>query len=255
MSVLEYRSAGLLDEFKRFVKYFNPGYVIVENVPGVLRRKSESGLDKFIDWLESNSYNVHVEIHNVNDYGVPQSRKRLTLIANRVTEEKIAPQKKEGIKPVVEDFIGHKNGFAKIDAGHKDSTDFKHTVAGLTSLNIKRLSVTSKNGGNRIAWSKDEKLQIPTYKNRDNIFLDSYGRMWWDRPSPTITTKFFSISNGRFAHPEENRALSLREGAVLQSFPKDYIFKTNSIADTARIIGNAVPPEYARRIGNAIMQA
>ncbi|MCB0749328.1 MAG: DNA cytosine methyltransferase, partial [Ignavibacteriae bacterium] len=73
------------------------------------------------------------------------------------------------------------------------------------------------------------------------------------KPAPTITTKFFSISNGRFVHPEENRALSLREGAVLQSFPKDYKFKTKSIADTARIIGNAVPPEYAKRIGLSII--
>jgi DNA (cytosine-5)-methyltransferase 1 len=79
--------------------------------------------------------------------------------------------------------------------------------------------------------------------------------MWWDRPSPTITTKFFSISNGRFAHPEENRALSLREGAVLQSSPKNYIFKTTSIVSTARMIGNAVPPKYAEAIGISIINS
>jgi DNA (cytosine-5)-methyltransferase 1 len=249
------QSKNLLIEFKRFVEYFNPGYVIVENVPGVLRKKEESGLENFITWLNKNEYTVHFEVHNVNDYGVPQSRKRFTLIANRVTKTEIYPIKKVGTKPTVRDFIGIKNGFENIKAGHKDITDFKHTAAGLTALNLKRLSVTPKNGGNRIAWSKDDLLQIPTYKNRDSIFLDSYGRLWWDRPSPTITTKFFSISNGRFAHPEENRALSLREGAVLQSFPTDYIFKTTCIADTARIIGNAVPPEYARRIGIAIIES
>ena len=79
--------------------------------------------------------------------------------------------------------------------------------------------------------------------------------MWWDRPAPTIKTKFFSISNGRFAHPEEDRAISLREGAVLQSFPKDYIFKTTSIAGAARMIGNAVPPKYAEAIGKAIINS
>ncbi len=78
--------------------------------------------------------------------------------------------------------------------------------------------------------------------------------MWWNRQSPTITTKFFSISNGRFAHPEENRAISLREGAVLQSFPKNYIFKATSIGNTARMIGNAVPPKYAKAIATAIIQ-
>jgi len=76
--------------------------------------------------------------------------------------------------------------------------------------------------------------------------------MWWNRPAPTITTKFFSISNGRFAHPEENRALSLREGATLQTFPKDYVFKTTSIYIAAKLIGNAVPPEYAKRLGKVI---
>ncbi len=246
------KSSSLLKEFGRFVEYFLPGYVVVENVPGVLRRKEESGLQSFIDWLKETGYKVHVGVHNVNDYGVPQSRKRLTLIANRVSDEEISPLKSENVKPVVKDFIGEHNGFAKIKAGHRDKTDFNHTVSGLSETNLERVTLTKPNGGNRLAWSKDDRLQIPTYKGRDEIFLDSYGRMWWDRPAPTITTKFYSISNGRFVHPEENRALSLREGAVLQSFPKNYIFKTNSIGDTARIIGNAVPPEYAKRIGIAI---
>lgn len=247
------RSANLLIEFKRFVEYFNPGYVVVENVPGVLRKKEESGLEDFIEWLKQNSYKVHFDVHNVNDYGVPQSRKRFTLIANRVNDKEIVPLKNEGKKPVVKDYIGELKGFPKINPGHKDETDFNHTVAGLSQKNIQRLILTEPNGGNRLAWADNEELQIPTYKGRNDIFLDSYGRLWWDRPSPTITTKFFSISNGRFAHPEENRALSLREGAVLQSFPKSYVFKTNSVADTARIIGNAVPPQYAKSIGIAII--
>ena len=90
---------------------------------------------------------------------------------------------------------------------------------------------------------------------KDDCFKDSYGRMCWNKPAPTITTKFFSISNGRFGHPEEDRAISLREGATLQTFPKDYVFKTNSIAGAARIIGNAVPCEYARRLGETIIKA
>ena len=76
--------------------------------------------------------------------------------------------------------------------------------------------------------------------------------MWWNKPAPSITTKFYSISNGRFAHPEEDRAISLREGATLQTFPKTYVFKTNSITTTAKLIGNAVPCEYARRLGETI---
>ena len=128
-----------------------------------------------------------------------------------------------------------------------------HTVAGLKQINIDRLNLTEKDGGSRISYANDENLAPKCHKNDTNNFKDTYGRMWWHKPSPTITTKFFSISNGRFAHPEENRAISIREGAVLQSFPKNYKFKATSIANAARMIGNAVPPKYAASIAKAII--
>lgn len=96
-------------------------------------------------------------------------------------------------------------------------------------------------------------LQLECFIGKDNSFKDTFGRLWWDKPAPTITTKFFSISNGRFAHPEEDRALSLREGATLQSFPRNYVFKAGSRDKIARLIGNAVPPMYAEKIGRAIV--
>ena len=247
------KSKNLLIEFQRFVQYFNPGYVVVENVPGVLRKKEESGLESFIEWLKASSYTVHFNIHNISEYGVPQSRKRFTLIANRITDNELEPIKKKGKIPLVQDYIGEHNGFPKVEAGHKDDSCFLHTVSGLKNVTIERLKLVEKNGGNRLGFANNKGLQLKCFEGRDNAFKDTFGRLWWDRPSPTITTKFFSVSNGRFVHPEENRALSLREGAVLQSFPKTYKFKTKSIADTARIIGNAVPPEYAKRIGKAII--
>lgn len=247
------KSSNLLKEFKRFVEFFKPGYVVVENVPGVLRRKEESGLDQFIEWLEKNKYKVHHKIHEVSEYGVPQHRTRFTLIANRITDNEIEPIKSKGRKKTVRDVIGVNNGFPQVSAGHRDNTNFMHTVAGLQEINLKRLSLTEKDGGTRMAYVDNEALVPNCHKNDKVNFKDSYGRMWWDKPAPTITTKFFSISNGRFAHPEEDRAISLREGAVLQSFPKTYKFKTKSIADTARMIGNAVPPKYAQAIGKAII--
>jgi len=249
------KSKDLLIEFHRFVEYFTPGYVVVENVPGVFRRKLESGLDDFIKWLNANGYKVHRDVHEVSEYGVPQHRKRFTLIANRVTGKDIQPSKKQGKKLFVRDVLGEKNGFPKVEAGHKDDTPFMHTVAGLEEINIKRLALTKEDGGTRLSYVDNEELAPDCHKNNKENFKDTYGRMWWDRPSPTITTKFFSISNGRFAHPEENRAISLREGAVLQSFPKDYIFKATSVANTARMIGNAVPPKYAEAIGRAIVNS
>jgi DNA (cytosine-5)-methyltransferase 1 len=248
------KSKNLLIEFERFVKYFNPGYVVVENVPGVLRKKEESGLESFVNWLEDANYQVHFEVHNTNDYGVPQNRKRFTLVATRVGNEKIFPKKDVGTRLTVKDVIGVENGFPKIKAGHQDTTEFLHSVPNITDITLKRLKKVKKDGGNRLDFAKDPDLQLDCFIGRDDSFKDTFGRLWWDKPSPTITTKFFSVSNGRFVHPEENRALSIREGATLQSFPKDYTFVGTSMGNIARLIGNAVPPEYAKRIGEAINQ-
>lgn len=247
------KSKNLLKEFRRFVEYFNPGYVVVENVPGVLRKKQESGLAGFINWLNKNSYKVHFDIHEVSEFGVPQHRKRFTLVANRITPNEVIPIPVKGKKITVRDVIGIHNGFPKVLAGHKDNSDFMHTVAGLKKISLDRLAVTPKDGGTRLSYVDNKELAPKCHIGKIDGFKDVYGRMWWDKPSPTITTKFFSISNGRFGHPEEDRAISLREGAILQSFPKDYIFKTTSVANTARMIGNAVPPKYAKAIGKAII--
>lgn len=247
------KSKNLLVEFGRFVKYFNPGYVVVENVPGVLRNKSESGLEDFINWLKKNQYAVHFKVHNTSDYGVPQNRKRFTLIANRITQIELSPIRSKK-KLTVRDVLGEKNGFPKIKAGHKDKSIFNHSVSNISNLTLKRLKKVEKDGGNRLSFAHDPELQLNCFKGRDKSFKDTFGRLWWDKPSPTITTKFFSVSNGRFVHPEENRALSIREGATLQSFPKNYKFVGTSIGSLARLIGNAVPPEYAKRIGQSIIQ-
>lgn len=251
------KSKNLLVEFRRFVEYFKPGYVVVENVPGVLRRKEESGLASFISWLEEkdNGYKVHFDVHNVNDFGVPQNRKRFTLIANRVSNKEIIPIKKQGQKPTVKDVIGTHNGFDQIAAGYRDESDFLHSTLALSPISLERIKLVKKDGGNRLGFANNPELQLKCFIGRDDSFQDTFGRLWWDKPSPTITTKFISVSNGRFIHPEEDRALSLREGASLQSFPKSYKFYGTSFGSIARIIGNAVPPEYAKRIGLAIINS
>lgn len=246
------KSKNLLHEFHRFVKFYNPGYVVVENVPGILKKKKESGLDRFVIALEKQGYAVKFEVVSMDHYGVPEARKRFSLVATRLSKEPAFP--KAGNKLVmVRDVLGLKNGFPKISAGHNDDTSFRHTASALSEKNLKRLKLTPKNGGSRQAWANTN-LQLDTYKrNGEASFSDAYGRISWDKPAPTITTKFTSISNGRFAHPEENRGLSLREGATLQTFPKSYKFFGNKSA-VARMIGNAVPPLYAKKIAQAIIQ-
>lgn len=246
-------SKDLLLDFMRFVRYYKPGYVLVENVPGILTNK-ESIFETFKTKLSRMGYEIKYDVINMSYYGVPQSRKRFSLIASRVNKFINLP-KQDSKQSLLKDYIGEENGFDKIEAGHKDDTDFMHTVPNLSEINLRRLEKTRKDGGDRLQWKNDKELQLKCFEGKDNSFKDTFGRMWWNRPAPTITTKFFSISNGRFAHPEENRPLSLREGATIQTFPKNYIFKTKSIYTTAKLIGNAVPPEYARRLGYIIINS
>ncbi|MER9467782.1 DNA cytosine methyltransferase [Mesorhizobium sp. M0482] len=243
------RTAFLLRQFQRFIRYFRPGFVVVENVPGIYRRKDESILAEFLEVLRDLGYNCQDGIINASNYGVPQNRMRYLLIACRVARVHSLPEPDSGTPLRVRDFIGRENGFEPVAAGRRDSSRFLHTTAALSEKNIRRLEVTPPSGGDRSAWSSDSELQIEAYRGRDEIFRDVYGRMSWDRPAPTITTKFHSLSNGRFGHPEEDRAISLREGATLQTFPKSYEFHGTAITSLARQIGNAVPPELARRVG------
>lgn len=243
------KSKNLLIEFKRFVDYFNPGYVLVENVPGILRKRQDSGLDHFIEDLESKGYTVSYEIVNMNDYGVPQSRKRFSLVASRVGGGAIFPAK-HSRKPVLRDAI---MDLPSVRAGDKDASTFEHTVAGLTEKNLRRLEKTPKNGGSWLDWADSDGLSRETYKGTG--FKDNYGRMSWDKAAPTITTRFFSISNGRFGHPDQDRAISIREGARIQTFPDDYVFYTSSVSNSAKIIGNAVPPLYAKQLAEAIINS
>ena len=247
------KTKDLLRNFARFIEYYKPGYVLVENVPGILTNK-QSIWPLFHKKLKDLGYNKIVyDIIDMSHFGVPQSRRRFSLIATRLDIEIHLPYADEK-QTLLADFIGESNGFPRVEAGHKDLSDFNHTVAGLSDVCLRRLRKTRHDGGSRLDWADDSELQLRCFIGKDDSFKDSYGRMWWNKPAPTITTKFFSISNGRFGHPNEDRAISLREGATLQTFPQDYIFKSNSIATTARLIGNAVPCEYARRLGEVIIK-
>ncbi len=246
-------SKDLLMDFKRFVQYYNPGYVLVENVPGIITNKN-SVLPEFLNFLHNNNYKYgEYKVIDMSYYGVPQSRKRFSLMFSRHDSLCMLP-KPDKKRAVLSGCIGIKNGFPHIPAGFHDPSEFNHTVAKLSPICLKRLDKTPHNGGSRQSWKDDEELQLKCFIGKDKSFRDTFGRMWWNRPAPTITTKFYSISNGRFAHPEENRAISIREGATIQTFPKNYVFKTKSIITAARIIGNAVPPEYARRLGTLIVK-
>ncbi|MFC1875628.1 DNA cytosine methyltransferase [Chloroflexota bacterium] len=244
---------NLLWSFKRFVEHYLPGYIVIENVPGIMRNGIESKLRRFIKILSSLQYQLAYGVLNTANFQVPQNRHRFILIASRINNNIGLPLAKQQPSHV-RNVLGVNNGFATISPGHHDDSPFLHTTAKLAPINMQRLEMTPIDGGDRLSWKDIKSLQLKAYIDKDNTYKDTYGRLFWDKPAPTITTKFYSISNGRFAHPEENRGLSLREGATLQSFPKDYTFHGTGIGDIARQIGNAVPPALARHIGLRIIQ-
>jgi DNA (cytosine-5)-methyltransferase 1 len=256
-------SKALLGHFRRFVDAFRPGYVVVENVPGLHTKSSSSGLANFLEFLGDLGYAYDHCTAALYFYGVPQKRSRYLLLATRVgafgREPAIAlpePEKAAGLFPEsmkLKHHIGGQNGFQAIQAGIRSEKPPLHWAAKLSDRNLQRIQKTPLNGGSRVAWREDPELQIEAYRGKDEIFRDVYGRMNWEEPAPTITTRFNSLSNGRFGHPEENRALSLREGATLQTFPLGYVFPP-SFPEAARQIGNAVPPELARRIGCQLVE-
>lgn len=243
----------LLNEFQTFVDHFRPGYIIIENVPGLYKKRKMNILGDFLKYLDNIPYYYNDDILNASFYGVPQNRERYILIGTRLTTD-IALPTKDNLQVTVKDAISDYSKFIPIQDGHKDPSPFMHTSAKLSELNRRRIDKTPKNGGTRSSWKNDPKLQLKAYRGKDNMFKDVYGRMYWNKPAPTITTRFNSLSNGRFGHPQQNRAISLREGATLQSFPEEYIFEGPNDASIARQIGNAVPPELARRIGIAIIK-
>lgn len=240
----------LILDFQKFVAYFKPGFVVVENVPGI-SSKPGSPMERFIADLDSLGYNnpAH-DIVDMSLYGIPQKRRRFTLLASRVAGIELPKPTNE--RKTVRDVLGAKNGFPKISAGTRDETPFLHVSAGLSAKNLERLYMTKKDGGDRSGWQTKRHLALPCYASGEKKFSDTYGRMWWNKPSPTITTRFTSISNGRFAHPDEDRGISLREGATLQTFPRNYQFIGSSMASIARMIGNAFPPKFAKIIGEQI---
>jgi len=146
-------------------------------------------------------------------------------------------------------------GLPRLENGQASQTDPLHFCSKLSEINLKRIR-NSRPGGTWREW--DTSLQLKCHKKKSgNTYIAVYGRMVWDTPSPTITTQFYGYGNGRFGHPEQDRAITLREGALLQSFPTEYVFAPDdeevSIKTLARHIGNAVPPRLGEVIGQSII--
>lgn len=240
----------LLADFQEFVMYFRPGYVFIENVPG-LETKIDSPLGQFKNFLKNNGYVFDDNVLNAKYFGVPQNRRRYILIATRIKKQIKLPEGNKELIKTVRDAIGDYRKYPRINNGRIDTTPFIHTSAILSEINLKRIKNTPYDGGGRLDW-RDIDLQPSCYKKHKG-HTDVYGRMHWDKPAPAITTRFVSYSNGRYGHPEQDRAISLREGATLQSFPEDFVFYSKSQGTIAKMIGNAVPPLFAKAVAEELL--
>lgn len=243
----------LLYEFGRLVDEVRPDIVTMENVAQILNFKAKPVLYDFVEKLTSLGYKVDVNKVFCPDYGIPQTRKRLVLLASRLGEIKmISPTHKKEEYVTVRKTIGD---LPPIPSGGVDKNDPLHRCTALSPLNIKRIKATPY-GGSWHDWP--EKLILDCHKKKQGKTYGSvYGRMEWDKPSPTMTTQCTGLGNGRFGHPEQDRAISIREAALLQTFPKTYKFfqdeKNISITIASRYIGNAVPPKLGEVIAQSII--
>ena len=242
----------LLYEFGRLVKGVHPDIVTMENVPSIKAFKLKSVLADFVKTLKNEKYKVTYQIVFCPDYGIPQTRKRLVLLASRIGDiELIKPTSTPNTYVTVKDVIG---SLPKLKAGEQDPNDPLHRCSLLTPLNLKRMEATPYGGG----WHDwPEELRLECHKKKSGQSFGSvYGRMRWERPAPTMTTQCTGIGNGRFGHPVQNRAISAREAALIQTFPLSYRFFSDeenvSLTKASRYIGNAVPPRLGEVIAESI---
>jgi DNA (cytosine-5)-methyltransferase 1 len=253
----QYRSSKderipLLMELAPHVRRIKPDYVFLENVPGM--RKDGGRRSPFVEFMKLLGGLGYSYDHNVvpaQDYGVPQLRRRLFLVASRrgpisLPSPTHGPNSPNLRYRTVRDAIAH---LPPISAGEEHDYVPNHRAAELSETNLMRLRATPE-GGDRRDWPSE--LTVPCHRRYDG-HTDVYGRLFWDKPAPALTTKCIRLSNGRYGHPVQNRALSVREAACLQTFDDSFMFKGN-LTDVSRQIGNAVPVKLAQSFGEHILQ-
>lgn len=242
----------LLHAFGDIIECSLPDIVSMENVPRLLAFRGGTVFDAFVTKLQAADYNVVWGVLYGPDFGLAQTRSRLVLLASRLGPIAMPkPTHDLAAHRTVREEIGE---LPSLEHGHVDDRDPLHRASRLSETNARRIA-SSRPGGTWRDW--DQSLiadchKVPSGKGYSSV----YGRMSWSAPSPTITTQFYGFGNGRFGHPEQNRALTLREGALLQGFPRDYQFVAPGervhFKRVGRLIGNAVPVKLASAIARAV---
>jgi DNA (cytosine-5)-methyltransferase 1 len=239
----------LLNHFGRLAKQIEPDFITMENVPNLANQKI---FLRFVSKLKRLGFHVSHEVVDCSEFGVPQHRRRLVLLASKFGPISLLRPKRARSPKTVRSAIGK---LPRWKAGGICRSDRLHQASELSGLNLKRIRA-SKPGGSWRDW--DDALVAKCHKkNTGKTYPGVYGRMKWNEPAPTVTTQYFGFGNGRFGHPTQDRAISIREGAILQSFPKGYKLvpdgKPIYRKTIGRLIGNAVPVKLAEAIGKTII--
>lgn len=234
----------LVGRFAEIAVQMKPKMIIMENVPDLLAKKHWHHYKAFKETVEAAGYKIAVKILNMADYGTPQSRFRTVLIAGRdfiptLPEAVFTPDQYRTVR----DAIG---ALPPLKAGCTDPNDPMHQTSKHRKETIEILKQVPKDGGNRPRGIGPECL------DKVEGFYDVYGRLAWDKTAVTITARCRTPSCGRFAHPEQDRGLSVREAALLQGFPEDFVFE-GPFDDKFKQIGNAVSPIFSTRLAGHVL--
>ncbi len=243
----------LLLTFAEIVKECPPDFILVENVPGLNNGYGKEIYEKFLKVLKECGYSEPTaNLLDSKHFGVPQTRKRFILLASRNGSISLPiPQTDPNQFATVKECI---EKYPKIIDG-KESQDYQNHIARELKPHHKLIvAAVPKDGGSRRDVA-DTSILLKCHQERPNAHRDVFGRMAWDKPAPTLTSRCTDVYSGRFVHPEQDRGISLREAAALQTFADDYEFFGPSIGGIARQIGNAVPVKLAEQLGKSIIDA
>lgn len=240
---------NLLMEYGRLIDEIHPDVISMENVPQI---QETNVYQDFLQILSDNHYYYDPRIVYCPEYGIPQTRRRFVLIGSLLGPIQLIGATHNPNDIHVADFIANMPALA---AGGVDENDPLHRCSALSAINLQRIQASAP-GGTWRDWPENLRCECHR-RNSGSTYASVYGRMTWDQIAPTITTQFYNYGTGRFGHPAQDRALSLREGAMLQTFPQNYDFidpeRPFVIRDIARHIGNAVPVRLGEVIGLSIV--
>lgn len=253
----------LILDMARLIEEIKPKMVMMENVPGITKR-GKPILDEFVKRLESIGYEINMEVLQMADYGVPQFRRRFVLLAGKGFKIDFPKSthcnkgnEKKKLKPwlVLADVIKNMGEPVKLSQAKRTGSPQKfnwHVIRDLKEISIKRFKALEAGNG-RASLPKD--LRPKCHANSNKGFINVYGRLSWEQTPPTITSGCVTPAMGRFGHPDDLRTISIREAAMIQTFPKSYEFKTDIVRTACELVGNALPPKFAEKAARACLNS